>query len=72
VLETVVRTVAHALAVKAVGLRLLEDDGRLVLKAVTGLSEDYLQKGQVLLEASQLDQEALARSLPLRPRRRQS
>lgn len=59
VLQTVVRTVAHTLGVKAVGLRLLDDTGQLLLKAVSGLSQDYLRKGPVPLEGSQLDQEAL-------------
>ncbi len=60
ILQTVVRTVQHNVRVKAVGLRLLDNQtGELVIKAVVGLSEGYLRKGPVPLNASRIDQEVM-------------
>jgi GAF domain-containing protein len=60
VLRELVRNSAEALGVKAAALRLLEPDGQtLALRAHHGLSPDYLGKGPVLVEESDLDRQAL-------------
>lgn len=59
VLQTIVRTVQHDLHVKAVGLRLLDDSGQLVVKANVGLSANYLRKGPVHFSASRVDQDVM-------------
>ena len=60
VLRLVVGTVCETLEVKACGLRLLAPDtGELVLKAVDGLSEQYLSKGPVSLKRSEIDRTAM-------------
>jgi GAF domain-containing protein len=63
VLQSVVTSITEAMQVKACGLRLLDErSGRLRLSAVYGLSEDYLAKGPVDIEHSQIDSEALSGS----------
>ena len=48
-LEEIVRITAQKLGVKACAIRLLdEESGKMVLKAVYGLSEQYLSKGPVI------------------------
>jgi serine phosphatase RsbU (regulator of sigma subunit)/ligand-binding sensor protein len=60
VLLLVVRTVCETLEVKACGLRLLDAaTGELVLKAVHGLSPQYLSKGPVPIEQSEIDRAAM-------------
>ena len=60
VLRLVVRTVCSALEVKACGLRLLEPEtGDLVIRAVHGLSPEYLDKGPVRIDESEIDQTAM-------------
>ncbi len=60
VLQTIVRVVQHELRVKAVGLRLLDEDtGQLLVKATVGLSQDYLRKGPVPFGVSLIDQEVM-------------
>src|SRR5439155_5178636 len=55
-----VRNSAEALAVKAAALRLLDpNEHTLELRAQHGLSPDYLAKGPVLVEESDIDREAL-------------
>jgi sigma-B regulation protein RsbU (phosphoserine phosphatase) len=61
VLETVVRTLAEVMQVKACSLRLLTPTGgELVIKATCGLSPSYLKKGPVLVAENPNDQRALA------------
>ena len=61
VLETVAARAAEVLDVKAASIRLLEPSGReLVLKAVAHLSPEYLSKGPILLESSEIDKASLA------------
>jgi signal transduction protein with GAF and PtsI domain len=60
VLQSIVRSTAEAMQVKACVLRLLDaDTGQLQLGAVYGLSEGYLSKGPVKLANSALDAETL-------------
>ena len=60
VLNELVRNSAEALGVKAASLRLLDPNGEtLALRAHHGLSSDYLGKGPVLLEESDIDRQAL-------------
>jgi len=60
VLELIVRTVCETLEVKSCGLRLLDDDtGELVVKAVHGLSPEYLSKGPVPIKRSEIDRAAM-------------
>jgi signal transduction protein with GAF and PtsI domain len=60
VLEEIVRAVAETMSVKASSLRLLDERRkRLVMGAYFGLSDQYIQKGPVLVEESGLDREAL-------------
>jgi len=60
VLDTVVRSVVNLLGVKAATIRLLDESKReLIVQAVYNLSEDYLQKGPILLADSELDRRAL-------------
>jgi GAF domain-containing protein len=60
VLQSIVRSTAEAMQVKACLLRLLDaDTGLLQLGAVYGLSEGYLSKGPVKLANSALDTETL-------------
>jgi signal transduction protein with GAF and PtsI domain len=60
VLNLVAEKVAEAMNVKACSLRLLDQaTGTLTISATAGLSQQYLQKGPVKLEKSQLDQEVL-------------
>ena len=59
ILQTIVRTVQHDLRVKAVGLRLLDNNGQLVVKANVGLSQNYLSKGPVHFSASRVDQDVM-------------
>jgi len=60
VLEEIVRSVVNAMGLKAASLRLLDTRRkRLLLGASCGLSENYLQKGPTLVEASGLDRKAL-------------
>jgi len=60
VLETVARSAAEVLDMKAASIRLLEPSGReLVLKAVHNLSPEYLNKGPILLDKSEVDKASL-------------
>jgi len=58
--DEIVRSVVQAMGLKAASLRVLDARGRkLLLGASCGLSEGYLGKGPILVEASGLDQKAL-------------
>lgn len=60
VLGTVVEKAATAMGAKACSVRMLGDDGRtLELGAAFGLSEEYLAKGRVDVEAAELDRQVL-------------
>jgi sigma-B regulation protein RsbU (phosphoserine phosphatase) len=60
VLNLIVRNVTEVLGVKACSLRLLDPTAtELVVKAVHNLSTEYLNKGPVLLERSDIDRSAL-------------
>ncbi len=60
VLNLVAEKVAEAMNVKACSLRLLDRaTDTLTISAMHGLSQQYMQKGPVKLEKSQLDQEVL-------------
>jgi len=60
VLNLVAEKVAEALNVKACSLRLLDRmTDTLTISAMHGLSQQYMQKGPVKLDKSQLDQEVL-------------
>lgn len=60
VLQSIVRSTADAMQVKACALRLLDErTGRLQMSAVYGLSGGYLAKGPVDVEHSPLDSDAL-------------
>ena len=60
VLDTVVTTVVAVMGVKASAIRLLDSSRKeLTIRAVCGLSDEYLGKGKVLLKSSELDTEAL-------------
>jgi sigma-B regulation protein RsbU (phosphoserine phosphatase) len=49
-LEAIVETTARMMEVKACGLRLLDEStGEMVLKAVYGLSQEYIHKGRVFV-----------------------
>jgi sigma-B regulation protein RsbU (phosphoserine phosphatase) len=49
-LKLIVKTTANMMAVKACGLRLLDKStGEMILKAVYGLSNSYIQKGRVFV-----------------------
>jgi GAF domain-containing protein len=61
VLPAIVKSVTEAMGAKASVLRLLDDDtGQLRVNAAFGLSEEYLQKGPVMVQRSRLDEEVLA------------
>lgn len=61
VLAKIVTCVVSALQLKAASIRLLDPKGkRLVMGAAYGLSDQYLQKGPVLVEESGIDKMALA------------
>lgn len=56
ILDLTTRNVVRALKVKAGAIRLLDEDtGELFFKSVCNLSEEYLNKGAVTLEASPID-----------------
>ncbi len=60
VLQSIVTSITEAMQVKACALRLLDErTGQLHLRAVYGLSSDYLAKGPVDVEHSPIDSEAL-------------
>lgn len=60
-LDMTVRRVVDVMPVKACGIRLLDHDtGELVVKAVCNLSDEYLQKGPLLLRESTIDATAFA------------
>jgi GAF domain-containing protein len=60
VLQSIVKSTAEAMQVKACLLRLLNSDtGQLQLSAVYGLSDEYLSKGPVKLVSSAIDSETL-------------
>lgn len=60
VMKNVVESTVNAVGVKACSLRLVDRKRRkLILGCSTGLSEGYVRKGPVLIEASGLDREAL-------------
>ncbi len=60
VLNTIVRSVAELMDVKAAAIRLLDDTGQeLRIAAVHNLSDQYLAKGKVILSRSVIDQAAL-------------
>src|SRR5579884_551467 len=61
VLAYVTEEAAKAVDVKASAVRLLDEDGaRLEMRAVYGLSEEYLNKGPVFVDRSPVDQQILA------------
>lgn len=61
VLDEIVRCVVSAMDIKACSIRLLDSRGkRLVLGAAHGLSQDYLQKGPIMVKDSGLDQKVLS------------
>lgn len=61
VLAYVTEEAAHAVAVMASAVRLLDESGqRLEMRAVHGLSEEYLNKGPVYVDRSPVDQQILA------------
>jgi GAF domain-containing protein len=60
VMQSVVESTVKAMGVKACSLRLVDRRRRkLILGCSVGLSEGYIRKGPVLIEASALDREAL-------------
>ncbi len=60
VMQSIVESTVKAMGVKACSLRLVDRRRRkLILGCSTGLSEGYVRKGPVLIEASGLDREAL-------------
>ena len=60
VLQSIVTSIKEVMQVKACALRLLDErTGQLQLRAVYGLSDDYLAKGPVDVEHSPIDSEAL-------------
>jgi GAF domain-containing protein len=60
VMKNVVESTVEALSVKACSIRIVDRRRRkLILGCSTGLSEGYIRKGPVLIEASALDREAL-------------
>jgi len=60
VLQSIVKSVAEAMGVKASGLRLLDSNtGQMNVRATYGLSSNYLNKGPVDIKHSPLDTEAL-------------
>lgn len=61
VLERLVRQTAEALGVRACSIRLLDESGaRLHVAAVYGLSDAYVQKGDLILEQNPLAREVIA------------
>jgi GAF domain-containing protein len=61
VLAYVTEEAAKAVEVKASSVRLLDPDGqRLEMRAVFGLSQEYLNKGPVFVDRSPVDQQILA------------
>ena len=65
-LDLVARTVVEVLGAKACMIRLLSDDRtELLIKAVHGLSEEYLQKGAIRVEQSVVDQEVIRTLRPV-------
>lgn len=60
VMQNVVEATVEAMEVKACSLRILDRRRRkLILGSSMGLSDGYIRKGPVLIEASSLDREAL-------------
>ena len=60
-LDRTVERVVEVMPVKACGIRLLQEEtGELVIQAVHNLSEEYLQKGRILLDDSPIDAAAFA------------
>ncbi len=60
-LEMVAATVVEAMKAKACSIRLLSEDGSELLRtAVCNLSQEYLDKGPILLRESLIDQEVLS------------
>ncbi|MCG3131565.1 MAG: hypothetical protein FLDDKLPJ_02369 [Phycisphaerae bacterium] len=56
ILDQTARRVVTALGVKACGIRILDETtGELVIRAVHGLSEEYLHKPPILLENNEID-----------------
>ncbi|MFP4052365.1 MAG: PP2C family protein-serine/threonine phosphatase [Phycisphaerae bacterium] len=65
-LNQVARTVVDVLGVKACSIRLLNPEKtELLVRAVANLSEEYLNKGPILLEESRIDQEVLETGKPV-------
>jgi sigma-B regulation protein RsbU (phosphoserine phosphatase) len=61
ILDEVVRRVAEVMRVKSTSLRLFDEDtGELVIKAVNGLSAEYLGKGSVRVSENPVDAQALS------------
>ncbi|MCY2923870.1 MAG: GAF domain-containing protein, partial [Planctomycetota bacterium] len=66
VLDVTARTVVKVMDAKACVIRLLsEDRTELLMEAVTGLTEEYVNKGQVLVAESRIDREVLESSRPV-------
>ncbi len=61
VLDTVARKVCEVVQVKATSIRLLDENtNELKIKSVCNLSDDYLNKGPVLLDENPIDRAAFA------------
>lgn len=66
VLDTVAKTVVGVLDAKGCSIRLLnEEHTELLVKAVAGLSRQYVHKGPILVSRSRIDQEALSTGEPV-------
>lgn len=65
-LNQVARTVVDVLGLKACSIRLLDAErNELLVRAVANLSQEYLEKGPILLEESEIDREVLETGRPL-------
>lgn len=61
ILDMTVRRVVDVMPVKACGIRLLnEETGELAIRAVCNLSDEYLNKGPVILQENAIDASAFA------------
>jgi len=66
ILDQVARTVLDVLQAKACSIRLLsENRTELLVQAVAGLSQEYLEKGPILVSQSVIDQEVLRTLRPV-------
>ncbi len=65
VLDTVAHTVVQVMKAKGSSIRLLNENGELIIKAVHNLSKTYLAKGPILVKDSKIDQEVFKAGKPL-------